>query len=195
MTDAEIKAKVAAVKLRRIKTRYIMRRLQSRHDGEGDGWITMNGTRIELEPGETPEEAGKRFAAEKEAERAAHSPEVLELLGTEHKGVKGAAAIDRLLEERNGHVKNAFNREGVGSIDLVWGNDDLGLQHIIKGRNEQGYDGESFLSEIPRVIRQGRIRKQPGGTFTIEHGGVRAVIAPNLRGNKITFLLTAFELE
>ena len=50
--------------MRRIKTRYIIRKLQCRHGGEEDGWITMNWTRMELEPGETPEEAGKRFAAE-----------------------------------------------------------------------------------------------------------------------------------
>ena len=192
MTDTKFKLRHI---LHRIKTRYIIRKQQRRHDGEGNNWMTVNGTRIELEPGESPEEAGKRFSSEKKAESAAYSPEVLELLGTEHKGVKGSAAIARLLEERNGHVKNAFNREGVGSIDFVWGNDALGLQHIIKRRNEQGFEGESFLSEIPRVIRQGRIRKQPGGTFAIEHGGVRAVIATNLRGNKITFLLTAFELE
>ena len=155
----------------------------------------MNGTRIELEPGQMPEETGRRFAAEKEAQREAHSSEVLELLGTEHKSVKGAAAIDRLLEKRNGHVKSAFSRDGIGCIDLVWGDDYFGLQHIIKRRNEQGFDGESFLSEIPNVIVNGTIRKQHKGRLAVEFGGIRAVIAPKLRETNMTYLLTAFETE
>ena len=123
-------------------------------------------------------------------------PEVQELLGEEHTGVKGIAAIEKLLEERSGHVKNAFNKKGVGSIDLVWGNDDVGLQHIIKRRNEQGFDGDSFLLEIPNVIRQGKVRKQSDGKVAIEFGGIRAIVAPNLLGNDdIKFLLTAFERD
>ena len=172
-----------------------MRWLQCRHDEEWDGCITMNGTRIELAPGETPEEAGKRFAAEKEAERAAYSPEVLELLGTEHKGVKGAAAIDKLLEEKNGHVKNAFTKEGIGGIDLIWGDYNVGLQHIIKRRNDQGYDGESFLSEIPMVIRQGKVRERADGRFEIRHGNVLAIVSPRYNNDRFNFLLTAFEME
>ena len=68
----------------------------------------MNGTRIELEPGETPEEAGKRFATEKEAERTSETTELQKLLGAEHKDVKGKEAVDKLLEEKHGHVKGAF---------------------------------------------------------------------------------------
>ena len=32
-------------------------------------WITMNGTHIKVGEGETPQEAGKKFAAKKESER------------------------------------------------------------------------------------------------------------------------------
>lgn len=37
-------------------------------------WITMNGTPVFVGEGETPKEAGKRFAAKKESERASSSP-------------------------------------------------------------------------------------------------------------------------
>ena len=124
-----------------------------------------------------------------------YSPEVQELLGKEHTGVKGIAAIEKLLQERSGHVKNAFKRKEIGYIDLIWGDGEVGLQHIIERRNEQGFDGESFLYEIPNVIRQGNIRKQPSGAFAIEYGGVKAIVAPSLRGSNIQFLLTAFEKE
>ena len=123
-----------------------------------------------------------------------YSQEVQALLGMEYKGFKGAAAINKLLQERNGHIKNAFNKKGIGSIDLLWGNDDFGLQHIIKNRNAQGYDGESFLYEIPKVIQQGKVKLQPDGKFAVEFNGIRAIITSNLLGDSdIKFLLTAFE--
>ena len=40
-----------------------------------------------------------------------YSDEVTDLLGEEHLGVKGKAAIAKMLVERNGHVKGAFYSE------------------------------------------------------------------------------------
>ena len=116
------------------------------------------------------------------------------LMGPEYTGVKGQAAIDKLLEEKRGHVKGAFSRKGIGDIDVLWGDDTFGLQHIINRRNNEGFDGESFVRELPNVIRNGQIRKQSDGRFAITLGDVRAVISPELRDNKLMFLLTAFEL-
>ena len=56
--------------------------------------------------------------------------------GEEFKGVKGKAAVDRLMKEKRGHVKGAFTRKDIGDIDLVWGNEGMGLAHIIKRRKE-----------------------------------------------------------
>lgn len=53
------------------------------------------------------------------------------LLGEEFKGYKGQAAVDKLMREKKGHVKGAFHRDDIGDIDLLWGNDYLGLQHIL----------------------------------------------------------------
>ena len=124
-----------------------------------------------------------------------YSPEVQELLGKEHTGVKGIAAIEKLLEEKSGHVKSALSRKGIGPIDLIWGNDDIGLHHIIKRRDEQGFDGESFLYEIPNVIRQGNVRERPDGRIEIRHGDISAIVSSNLKGYDIQFLLTAFYLD
>ena len=176
MTDAEIMAKVADIKLRWIKRRH-ERRMQERLDAECNAADPANCSHPNCPDGNP------------------YSQEVQKLLGKEHKGVKGKAAIDKLLEEKNGHVKNAFTKEGIGGIDLVWGDDSFGLQHIIKSRDEEGFDGESFLSEIPNVIIHGKVREQPRGGFIIEYRGVRTVIAPNLWGDNIQFLLTAFDLD
>jgi hypothetical protein len=57
-----------------------------------------------------------------------------EFFGEEFKGIKGKDAINKLLKEKRGHVPDAFIREDIGGITLVWGNNKAGLQHIIKHR-------------------------------------------------------------
>ena len=67
------------------------------------------------------------------------------LLGEEFKGVKGQAAVDKLLKEKRGHVKGAFHRNDIGDIDLLWGNASTGLEHILERRNQQGIDSNDFV--------------------------------------------------
>ena len=47
--------------------------------------------------------------------------ELTTLLGEEFKGYKGQEAVNKLLQEKRGHVKGAFHREDMGDIDLLWG--------------------------------------------------------------------------
>ncbi|MFP6062011.1 DUF3519 domain-containing protein, partial [Helicobacter pylori] len=49
---------------------------------------------------------------------------------SEFKG-DGLGAINKLLETKKGFVAGAFHKEGLGDIDLVWGNKDYGLEHIL----------------------------------------------------------------
>ena len=174
MTDAEIMAKIDDIKLRWIKRRH-ERRMQERLDAECQAKDPANCTDPNCPDG------------------SPYSKEVAELLGKEHKGVKGKAAIDKLLEEKNGYVKNAFSRNEIGSIDLVWGNDEFGLQHIIKRRNEDGYDGESFLSEVPNIIRHGKVKRISESRYEISHQDNVVVISSELRKDRVTFVLTAYE--
>jgi hypothetical protein len=122
------------------------------------------------------------------------SKEFNDLMGKEFNGVRGAEAVNMLLKEKRGHVKSAFHRNDIGDIDLVWGNEYFGLCHIIRRREEQGIEPNKFLSDITDVIEKGVIRKQNDrGNFEIRHNGKIAIISPELAGNKITFLLTAFK--
>ena len=116
-----------------------------------------------------------------------------ELLGPEYVGYKGQKALEKLLKERKGHIKAAFTREGLGDIDLIWGDDTAGLAHIIKQRQKQNIDVAEFFSDLGDVIENGRISKGREGKFEILHNGKLAVISPELRGNKLSFLLTAFK--
>lgn len=116
------------------------------------------------------------------------------LMGEEFKGIKGQAAIDKLMKEKHGHVKGAFHRDDIGDIDLLWGNDALGLQHIIKRREEQRINIQTFIANLSEVIESGNLEKKNArGNFEIWHEGKMAVIAPELYGHRITYVLTAYK--
>ncbi|WP_264765692.1 putative barnase/colicin E5 family endoribonuclease, partial [Moraxella catarrhalis] len=52
----------------------------------------------------------------------------------------GLGAINKLLETKKGFVSGAFYKEGLGEIDLVWGNKDYGLEHILRRRESDAID-------------------------------------------------------
>lgn len=120
------------------------------------------------------------------------------LLGEEFKGVKGQAAVDKLLKEKRGHVKGAFHRDDIGDIDLFWGNEAAGLQHIIKQRMKEKPEHVSeIISQLADTVNNGNFdkRNQYGNfEFELARGDIkfRVVIAPEYHGNKITYVLTAF---
>jgi len=96
---------------------------------------------------------------------------------------RGKKAVSLALETRQ-DVPNAILREDIGSIDLLWGNDKKGLQHIIKRRDKDKADGISKLSvermvrKLPEVIMRGKaMHERNSNKIQIEHGGIRAVIA------------------
>lgn len=120
--------------------------------------------------------------------------DITELLGEEFTGVKGQEAIHKLIAEQRGHVKGAFHREDIGDIDLIWGDESCGLRHILMRREEQGIDTTDFISDIAHVIENGSyLRKNERGRFEFQEGRKVVVISPELRGNKITFMLTAYK--
>ena len=131
----------------------------------------------------------------KEQENSNEQPEdITKLLGEEFKGVKGQQAVDKLMQEKRGHVKGAFHREDIGDIDLIWGDDTCGLQHILSRREEQAINAREFVQDLADVVEKGQYRRRNDrGNFEFLHGRKMAVISPELRGNKLTFLVTAFK--
>jgi len=141
----------------------------------------------------------KRLA---EIQQNSPAADITELLGVEHTGHKGQAAVDKLIAEKSGHIKGAFSRSDIGSIDLLWGNDDIGLQHIIKQRTEQGIDIAAFVSTIADTVENGELRKtlrrdkESGVSYTsyeIIRNRQVAVVQPEFKGNKFSFVVTAFK--
>jgi hypothetical protein len=156
---------------------------------EATGEIDAQGKAHGEESGKYVETEGGDTSAEGESKSA-----LLEkLIGPEYTGVKGHAAIIKLLEEKQGHVKAAFYRKEIGDIDLYWGDDGLGLQHIIAHREERGQSGQKVLREIAEVIERGNVEYNVvHDNYDIHYKGLKAVIAIDLHGNEINYLLTAF---
>jgi hypothetical protein len=118
-------------------------------------------------------------------------------LGTEYKGFKGKEAINKLIEEKQGYVPDAFTREDIGGIALIWGDKNVGLEHIIKQRTKQNVNLEEFFSELSDVIERGNMQlNQSTGRFEIIHENKIAVVdILKDEADKIKFLLTAFEMN
>ncbi|EGL3837826.1 hypothetical protein IQ299_001476, partial [Campylobacter upsaliensis] len=105
--------------------------------------------RIKEEEAKRAEEIYKRQEEIYQAQEANNLKDILEAeekplkdeFGVNFEGFKGKEAIEKLLEEQRGQVKGAFYKEGLGEIDLVWGDKNYGLEHIL---NKHGGEFENL---------------------------------------------------
>lgn len=155
--------------------------------GEPDEWITVeNGEAVPIQKGQTKREAiSEHFDKEPE--------DISTLLGQEYSGYKGQAAINKLMQEKQGHVKAAFHREDIGDVDLLWGNDDIGLKHILRQRKEQGIDAVKFLSTLTDTIENGAPQISKRGNIEILKDNQIAVVQLEFKGNRLNFIVTAYK--
>ena len=107
-------------------------------------------------------------------------------------GYKGAAAINKLRELKSGYVPDAFTRSDIGGIALPWGDDTMGLKHIIQERISQGIDPDDFLPRLPDIIENGAIKKDRG-RFYIRKNNYTAVVSPTFLDDEFAFLLTGWD--
>ena len=118
--------------------------------------------------------------------------ESLDLLGQEHKAPHGDAAVQKLLDCKNGHIKNAFIRPDIDDITLIWGNDAVGLKHIIKRRKEENEDVDELVSHLSDTIENGTLKINKRGRFVITKGKYQAIISPEIFNDKLNFLVTGY---
>lgn len=118
--------------------------------------------------------------------------ESLDLLGQEHKAPHGDAAVQKLLDCKNGHIKNAFIRSDIDDITLIWGNDAVGLKHIIKRRKEENEDVDELVSHLFDTIENGTLKINKRGRFVITKGKYQAIISPEIFNDKLNFLVTGY---
>lgn len=157
-------------------------------------WITLkNGIRIKIEP-------KKKEAREGAKKKLNSNNNNNNSLGPEYKGYKGKKAIDKLLKEKKGYIKGAFHRKDIGDIDLAWGNNKMGLKHIIKRRKETRQNLEEVLENIPDVIEKGKLRKNKSKSkkkskrYVIEQNGYRVIVTDKFDEENPKMIITAFEI-
>ncbi|ELD4954103.1 hypothetical protein QQI96_000919 [Campylobacter upsaliensis] len=110
--------------------------------------------------------------------------------GENFAGYKGKEAVQKLLEEQRGQVKGAFYKEGLGEIDLVWGDKNFGLRHIIEQRTKQWGEEKAlkFISHLNENIEKGQIVEVQKGRAAIKTD-LTTIILDKKENN---FVLTAF---
>ncbi|WP_231180823.1 DUF3519 domain-containing protein, partial [Helicobacter pylori] len=114
--------------------------------------------------------------------------------------------INKLLETKKGFVAGAFYKEGLGDIDLVWGNKDYGLEHILKRRIEsyikKGLKPEfaeqralNLIRMIPEAIEKGKVGRDAQGRLKIETKEILVALRDNWQGEplKSRWVITGFE--
>ncbi|WQX46836.1 DUF3519 domain-containing protein [Helicobacter pylori] len=125
---------------------------------------------------------------------------------SEFKG-DGLGAINKLLETKKGFVAGAFYKEGLGDIDLVWGNKDYGLEHILKRREKQAKNqglNEQQAKEyalnisktIPEVIEKG-VKVERNGRMAIEYQNIRVGLNDKWDNQKLDnkWVVSSYEIH
>ncbi|EAL3930905.1 hypothetical protein A0Z43_08290, partial [Campylobacter upsaliensis] len=114
----------------------------------------------------------------------------LDEFGVNFEGFKGKEAVDKLLSEKRGQVKGAFYKEGLGEIDLVWGDENFGLRHIL---NKHGSEFEDIAAELSEAMEKGVLKKQNEVRSRIEFKDFAIGLSGEFKGEKRAFIITAFK--
>ncbi|EAK2873746.1 DUF3519 domain-containing protein, partial [Campylobacter upsaliensis] len=90
-------------------------------------------------------------------------------------------------------VRGAFYKEGLGEIDLVWGDKNYGLEHIL---NKHGGEFKNLAEQLDEIITKGEVIKRKGrkNAYNIEHNGFKVGINQgfNQKGEN-KWIVTAFD--
>lgn len=158
---------------------------ESKHKRKDDGKFAKQEGGGGAKSEESKQEKPKEFNAPKEWGKAY----------AEYSG-KPNEAIEKLLKEKGGFVPNAIKKEGIGEIDLIYGNKKYGIAHIIKRRNEDGLDGVAFVKTLPEIIKNGKVLKDPKnkGRMLIVDGNKEVSIALTFSNKSRNWILSAYGL-
>ncbi|EJQ4637340.1 hypothetical protein NZT69_001190 [Campylobacter upsaliensis] len=154
--------------------------------------------KIREEQARIKEEERKRAEEIYQAQEANNLKDILEAeekplkdeFGVNFEGFKGKEAIEKLLKEKRGQVKGAFYKEGLGEIDLVWGDKNYGLEHIL---NKHGGEFKNLARELSEAVENGKIVKDDKGRLRLEYENKIVGIKDNWKGEKTAhWVVTAY---
>jgi len=119
---------------------------------------------------------------------------------TQFKG-KPLEAANQLIAQKNGDAIGVFHRDGLGDIDLIWGDQGGGLEHIIHkhvGEGRAFATVEEAIVTIDNIIKKGTEKFANGDKVVLNIGDKIVTIRTNVRdkGKKIAdknWVLTAYD--
>jgi len=161
--------------------------------GAKDLMATAENIVKEHEVSQQAEEAEEKLRAERGAARKAAQKKVEPIgkggLGDIYDQFEGDAkgAIEFLTEKKSGVAKAALFHHDVGYIDLAWGNERYGLEHILLKYPEEANDLQELLDEMNVIERS-------DNRIVLESDTHRAVVS-KMKGDTPTpeWLLTAYK--
>ena len=107
-------------------------------------------------------------------------------------------AFNFLMHHKSGDLLGVFHRDDVGDIDLVWGNEKMGLAHILGKHVGEGKDFETpddAIAMIENVINSGRIFQDNQNRYTLMLDGVGVGIRKSFDGEKKNWIVTAVDFN
>ena len=107
-------------------------------------------------------------------------------------------AFNFLMRHKSGDLLGVFHRDDVGDIDLVWGNEKMGLAHILGKHVGEGKDFETpddAIAMIENVINGGRIFQDNENRYTLMLDGVGVGIRKSFDGEKKNWIVTAVDFN
>ncbi len=137
------------------------------------------------------EEAAKE-EAEKRMDDEEPKPVGSGVFGNIYNQFKGKVkeAFDFLMKHKGGDLLGVFHRKDVGDIDLVWGDENGGLAHIL---NKHVEESKSFanvdeaMSHIQNIVETGKNDFEDGDKIVFRKGSELVTVRKNFReGGKKT---------
>ena len=156
--------------------------------------MAENGKTFAYDP-DTHETSGLGEGKSKKQKQREHTQKSISdfYTSTEFKNVKGKEAIDTLLKAKTGYVKDAFYSKTLGeNVDLVWGDSQAGLEHIIEKH------GVNVLDNIDNVVTNGShvSELEDNMNYVLYKDGQIAVISKSFkRDGSVRLLVTSYEPE
>lgn len=101
-------------------------------------------------------------------------------------------AINVLFQNKKGFIRKAFHRKDIGDIALAWGENQIGISHIIDSRKKNKQPIRPLLQDLKNVVEKGILERDENGDFIITLKTKVAIIRPYFDNDNLQFLLTAY---
>lgn len=124
--------------------------------------------------------------AEKQMDDEEPKPVGSGVFGNTYNQFKGKVkeAFDSLMKHKGGDLLGVFHRKDVGDIDLVWGDENGGLAHILHkhvGEGKSFANVDEAMSHIQNIIETGKNDFEDGDKIVFRKGSELVTVRKNFR--------------